>query len=91
MKKLVFVVLLVLGGIAALGLDILFFVRGVEEVVRGFSASPHSGHDIAWGLVNILWRDVFVSAVYGLYALILTAVFWGKTIHRAARQPTFPF
>lgn len=91
MKKVTFVLLLVFGGLAAVGLDIYFFVHGVEEVIRGFSAHPHSGHDIAWGFVNILWRDIAASATYGLYALALTAIFWGKTIHRVAKQPALPW
>lgn len=89
MKKVTFVLLLVLGGLAAVGLDIFFLVRGIEEVVRGFSVSPHSGHDIAWGIVNILWRDTAASAAYGLYALALTAIFWGKSLHRVAKQPAY--
>lgn len=94
MKKAIYVVLLALGIVAGVGLDILFFVRGVEEVMRGFSAHPHSGHDIAWGLVNIIWRDVFTSVLFFAYAALLTVLFWGKSLHRASKQvrePSLPW
>lgn len=73
-RKLIGGLLILLGVAGGFGTDILFFlVGGIEEVVRGISAHPLNGTDIAWGLIKALVFDglgIFAS----FFLLILPGI-----------------
>ena len=52
-------------------------VGGIEEVVRGFQANPHSAHDIAVGIVRIL--SAGVGTAVGSILAFMGFVTWANS------------
>jgi hypothetical protein len=79
----IFGILIILGGIVlAVWLDLfVLFIGGINEIIAGFNATPHNGHEIAWGFVRtILFTGL--GTVAGVIVILIGAALVGWRLSR---------
>lgn len=40
---------------------VIFLIGGIEQIIEGFEAEPVDKSKIAWAIVGIIYRDVFIG------------------------------
>ncbi len=65
-------VLIGIAGVLAAGYVgvVVFFIGGIEKIVDGVNAHPTDGHEIAWGVIQIVVYD----SVIGVLALLAIGI-----------------
>lgn len=55
MRKVLGVLMIAIGILGGVVADIIFFfVGGIEQIIRGFQATPINGGDVTWGFVRAI-------------------------------------
>lgn len=73
MRKFAGILVIMLGIATSLMIGVSLLVSGISEIVRGFSAHPHSGSMIGWGAVKV-FPLAEVSAGIALWASMVLGI-----------------